>query len=238
MKRFSFLFLISILILHSCGMSEQKKAAIQKQEKEKAVRDSLELVKKKQLEREKAIKDSITAVEQNIAIGSILFDISEKEFNRKKNEFLKKCKLPDFEFYKRLTIFTYKIGEYGFSQLYGWFHNDSLYSILFKGPIVEYDEYDRVMPDQYQALTDLLKQKYGEPTTSYGLPQWTDLEKGYFRRCDIWEIGTKKIEVQVSCEGVKYYLNLEVFKPEIERRIQQEKERKEKESTEKGVDLL
>ena len=168
----------------------------------------------------------------------ILLDISEKEFNQKKNEFLKKCKLPKYEFYKNLTIINYKIGEYGFNQLYGWFYKDSLYNISLNGPIVEYDEYDRAMPDQYSALNNLLKQKYGEPTTSYGLPKWTDLEKGYYRRCDIWEIGTKKIEIQISCEGVEYYLNLKVFKPEIEKRIEQEKERKEKESTEKGVDLL
>jgi hypothetical protein len=238
MNKISIIILTTILIMQGCGMSEQKKAAIQKQEKEKATRDSIELAIKILNEREKARKDSITSIEQNIAIGPILFNITEKAFNKKKDEFLQKCRLPDYEFYKGLTIFTYKIGEYGFGDLYGWFHNDSLYNIQLRGPIVDYDDYDRVMPDQYKALTSLLKGKFGEPSTSYGLPNWTDLDKGYFRRCDIWEIGTKQIEVQIACEGVKYYLNLEVFKPEVERRIQQEKEIKEKESTKQAVDLL
>lgn len=238
MKNTSFVILITLLIFNSCGISEQRKAEIQKQEREKHLKDSLELVKRKLLERDKAIKDSIIAVEEKIAISSIYFGISEKEFKRKKNEFLNKCRLPKYEFYKNLTIIDYKIGEYGFNQIYGWFYKDSLYSIRLNGPIVNYDEYNRIMPDQYKALTDLLKQKYGEPAMSYGLPRWNEIEKGYFRRCDIWEIGTKKIEVQILCEGVNYYLNLEVFKPEIERKLQLEKEQKDKKSTEKGVDLL
>jgi len=238
MKIFSFIILVTILIIQSCGISEQKKAAMQKHEKEKATRDSLELVWEIQQEKEKAIKDSITTVEQNIAIGTILFNITEKEFNKKKKEFKKKCKLPEYEFYKGLTIFTYKIGEYGFSDLYGWFYNDSLYKIRVRGPVVDYNDYDRVMPDQYKALTNLLKEKYGVPSTNYGLPEWTDLDKGYFRRCDIWVIGTKKIEVRISCKGVHYFLNLDIFKPEVEKRIQLEKEMKEKESTKKAVDIL
>lgn len=238
MKNRVALILTTILLIVGCGNNEQRKAETQRQEKEKITRDSLELIQKIQIEKAKAIKDSIALVEQDIAIGTISFNISEKEFNKRKAEFLRKCKLPEYEFYKGLTIFTYKIGEYGFSDLYGWFHNDSLYNIRLRGPIVEYDEYERVMPDQYEALTNLLIEKYGEPTTKYGLPKWNDLDKGYFRRCDIWEIGNKKIEIRISCEGVKYYLNLEVFKPEVERRIQLEKELKEKESTKKGVDIL
>lgn len=238
MKKISIIVLFTILIVQGCGMSDQKKAALQKQEKEKATRDSIALAIETQNEREQAIRDSITFIEQNIAIGPILFNITEKEFDKKKNEFLQKCRIPDLEYYKRLTIFTYKIGEYGFGDLYGWFHKDSLYNIRWRGPIVDYDDYDIVMPDQYKALTSLLKEKFGEPSTSYGLPNWTDLDKGYFRRCDIWKIGTKQIEVQVACEGVKYYLNLEVFKPAVEKRIQQEKEIKENESTKQAVDLL
>lgn len=238
MKNTSILILAIALVMVGCGNNEQKKTETQRQEQEKATRDSLELIQRIQLEREKEVKDSITLVDQDVAIGTITFNIPEKEFNKRKIEFLRKCKLPDYEFYKGLTIFRYKIGEYGFSDLYGWFHNDSLYNIRLRGPIVGYDEYDRVMPDQYRALTNLFTEKYGEPSVSHGLPKWNVLDKGYFRRCDIWEIGNKKIEVRIACEGVKYYLNLEVFKPDVEKRIELEKELKEKESTKKAVDIL
>jgi len=238
MKNTIILILAIALVIVGCENNVQKKAETHRQGQEKATRDSLEIIKRIQLEKENAIKDSITMVEQDIAIGTISFNIPEKDFNKGKAEFLKKCKLAEYEFYKGSTIFTYKLGEYGFSYLYGWFHNDSLYNIELKGPFVEYNDYDRVMPDQYRALKNLLTQKYGEPSASFGLPKWTDLDKGYFKRCNVWEIGNKKIEIRISCAGVKYYLNLVVFKPHVEKRIKLEKQFEEKESTKKAVDIL
>jgi hypothetical protein len=70
------------------------------------------------------------------------------------------------------------------------------------------------------------------------LPKGTDLDKGYYQRCVIWNIGAKNIEVQVGCTGVDYFLNLEVYKPEIKEIIKKEKEQKEQEALQKGVDLL
>ena len=113
-----------------------------------------------------------------------------------------------------------------------------MYYIRLRGPVIEYDEYERIMPDQYRALMNILQGKYGEPSTNNGLPEWTELNKGYIRRCAIWEIGDKKVEVQISCEGVHYFLNLEVFKPSVERIIQNEKDEKEKKSTKKAIDIL
>jgi len=235
---FSFLVLMLIMLIQSCGSNEEKKTMDKQKEREKVIKDSIELVKTIQRQREQAVKDSIIEIEQNVALGDILFDISEKEFNKRKGVFLKKCRLPEYEFYKGLTIITYKLGEYGFGDMYGWFYRDSLYNIRLRGPIVDYDEYDRIMPDQFEALMNLLKAKYSEPSSYLGLPKWNELEKGYFRRCAIWNIGSKTIEVRISCEGVKYYLNLEVYKPETEIRIQKEKDRKENEATKNAVDLM
>jgi hypothetical protein len=105
---------------------------------------------------EKVRKDSLISIEQDIAIGEIRFDITVNEFKEKKDAFLKKCKLPEYEYYKGLTFFTYKIGEYGFRDMSGWFHNEKLYDIKIHGPEVKYDEYNRVMPDQYNALVNIL----------------------------------------------------------------------------------
>jgi hypothetical protein len=59
----------------------------------------------------------------------------------------------------------------------------------------------------------LLKSKYGQPSTYNGLPTWTSIEKGYYRRCATWEIGNKTIEVRVTCNGTAYTLDMAVFKP-------------------------
>lgn len=228
------LFLGVVFLLQSCGQNEQRL----KQAREKAVKDSIAYINDIKIKREQAIKDSITSIEQDKAIGEILFGIPEKEFKKQKEKFINKCQLPKYEFYKSLTIIYNKLGEYGFNSIYGWFHNDSLYSVELTGCSIEYDEYDRVMPDQYDALMSVLKNKYGEPTFNHGLPKWTSLEKGYFRRCAIWEIGNKTIEARVSCEGVRYTLNMAIFKPKIEERIRTEKQEKEKQSAKKATDLL
>jgi len=227
-----------IILFYSCGNVEKKQEIELQEKKEIAIKDSLDLINKLKAEKEKRTQDSIIQVEQNIAIGEINFDITNKEFYKKKEPFLKKCRLPEMEYYKNLTFFHYKIGEYGFSNLYGWFYNDSLYNIRFIGATVEYDEYNRIMPDQYKALMNILTQKYDEPVIENGLPEWTDLEKGYFKRAAIWNIGNKRIEVRISCEGVNYYLNLEIFKPEVKRQIQKEKEEKAKKSNKDALEIL
>lgn len=238
MNSIKFITLFITLIFLSCGNTEKKQANEFQEKKEKAIKDSINLVNKIKLEQKKKIKDSIINIEQNIAIGNIKFGITKKEFEKDKKTFLKKCKLPEMEYYKNLTFFYYKLGEYGFSSLYGWYHNDSLYNIRLTGPIVEYDEYNRIMPDQYEALMNILTKKYGKPLKENGLPEWTKLDKGYFKRAAIWIIGNKRIEVRISCEGVKYYLNLEIFKPEVERQIQKEKEEKENKATQDALEIL
>jgi hypothetical protein len=145
--------------------------------------------------------DSVTKREQDKAIGDINFFISEKQFNKEKDSFLKKCKLPKYEFYKNATIIDYKIGGYGFNSLDGWFYKDSLYSVEMTGCIISYNDYDRIMPDQYNALFDVLKLKYGNPKTEISLPSWSSIDKGYFKSCAIWNIGDKKIEARIVSSG-------------------------------------
>lgn len=182
--------------------------------------------------------DSFTLLEQDKAINEIKFGITKKVFNKAKDRFMKKTALKNDEFYKNAAIITNKIGEYGFISLDGWFHNDSLYLIELQGCIIGYDEYQRAMPDQYTALIELLKSKYGEPKKNLGLPSWTEVEKGYFIRCAIWQIGNKTIEVRISCKGTYYTLNLAVFKLDIEKVIEAENEFQSKETTKKGTEKL
>lgn len=184
------------------------------------------------------ILDSFTLSEQDKAINDIKFGISEKTFNKMRTQFMKKTALKESEFYKSVTVFQNKIGDYGFNSFYGLFNNDSLYFIGLKGCIIEYSDYNIGMPGQYDALFSLLKTKYGAPTKDFGFPSWTDIEKGYFRRCAVWEIGNKTIETRISCHGVDYTLNLAVFKPDIQNIVDKKEKEKAETSTKEGASDL
>jgi hypothetical protein len=222
---------MSLVTLFGCGTDGQK-------HNDQNIQDSATQAALKKQEQERLQNDSITKVEQDKAIGDIRFYISEKQFNKDKEAFIKKCKLPKYEFYKNATIIDNKIGGYGFNSVNGWFYKDSLYSVELTGCLIDYDEYDIVMPDQYNALIELLKSKYGQPKTDNGFPSWTSIEKGYFRRCAVWEIGDKVIEARISCGGTNYTLNLAVLKPAIENLVKKEADKKADEETKKGSSVL
>jgi hypothetical protein len=225
-------YMIFILILLSCGENEKKL------HDETNSQDSATITALKYAEQERMKKDSIINEEQDKAIGNIPFYISKEQFNEEKGVFMNKCKLPKYEFYKNATIIENKIGGYGFNSIDGWFYKDSLYSVELHGCFIDYDKYDIVMPDQYNALMDLLKSKYGLPVIDNGFPSWTSIEKGYYRTCAIWEIGDKTIEARISCAGTDYTLNLCVFKPAIEILINKEGADKAKDEAEKGKSLI
>jgi hypothetical protein len=232
MTKNNFTFLIFILTLLSCGQNRQQSP------NNISTQDSATSADFTQQEQKRLQRDSIEKAEQDKAIGDIGFYISEKQFNKEKEAFIKKCKLPKYEFYKNATIIDNKIGGYGFNSVDGWFYKDSLYSIELRGCLIDYDEYNIVMPDQYNALMELLKSKYGQPKTDNGFPSWTSIEKGYFRRCAAWEIGDKTIEARISCDGTQYTLNLAVFKPAIGDVVTKEADEKLKEETKKGSSVL
>lgn len=231
MTKAFFSILIFIVTLFGCGTGGQ-------QHNDQAIQDSASQAELKKQEQDRLQKDSTTKAEQDKAIGDIRFYISEKQFNKDKEVFIKKCKLPKYEFYKNATIIDYKIGGYGFNSVDGWFYKDSLYSIELTGCLIDYDEYDIVMPDQYNALMELLKSKYGQPKTDNGFPSWTSIDKGYFRRCAVWKIGDKVIEARISCSGTNYTLNLAVLKPAIEDLVKMEADKKAEEETKKGSSVL
>lgn len=232
--------LVVMILFISCGDSagKQKLALQEKLEKvrkdslEKVRKDSIDLVSRLERKKQAKIQDSITRVQQGIAIGDIKFGITKKEFDRKEKELVRKSpKTADRVGYP-------KIGEYVFNYVSGLFHNDSLYKIRIKGKPTNYRDYDRFIPDQYQALMNLLKPKYGEPSAEWRMPKWTDLNNGDILIVARWNIGSKSIEANVQCTGTSYFLNLDVYQPAVEYNIKKEREEKRNKGTEAGVDLI
>ena len=99
------------------------------------------------------------AAEEKIAVGNIRFNINRVEFSNQRTAFLGKCKLRESDFYKGIVVIDYKYAGYGFEEFTGGFRNDSLISIRFLGPKLGYDEYDLVIPDQFNTLVIYFRKK-------------------------------------------------------------------------------
>lgn len=202
-----------------------------------AIRDSLDAVRRVE-ESEKPAKDSLAKLEQDKAIGEIMFGISEKQFNQDKSKFLEKCKVPKSERYSSTIVTDYRLGDYGFNSLDGWFNDDSLYRVRLSGGAIKYNNYERLMPEQHEALLTVLKGKYLSPTKNYGLPNRITIKEGFVYHSAIWEVGSKEIQTGISGGSAEYYLNLIIVEPAIEKKVKAEEERKEQESAKKGTEIL
>jgi len=226
MKKYLFMLISIAIFMQSCGITQKQK--------EQATQDSLAIV----LNKRHAMIDSIAKIEQNIAIGNIKFGISKKEFNNEIMKFLDKCELPNTEFYMRKTMFSYKLGEYGFRDLNYQFYHDNLYKINFKGGRVESNDYDDVMPVQFDILFKMLKEKYSEPSLYKGLPNWNDLHKNDSELCATWSIGSKQISIFIACKGTEYSLDLCIYKPSVEAVIDKENRDKQNQSIKDAAKIL
>ncbi len=155
MNKFSNLLIVGMnafcfLIFISCDSNETTK------KKDQRVRDSIEAVRHDSIER--TIKDSLEhklLIEKEnqkndslskIVIGEMLFGISETEFQETKNNFLYSC--------------NYHLDEYNFKELFGFFHEESLYKIVIVGE----ELYTHYAEEQYSSLQELFKIKFGNPT--------------------------------------------------------------------------
>ena len=233
MKRFELFFVVTLVLLQSCGQSEARKREI----RVNAVRDSITTVRLIENKKEQAKKDSIIHFEQGKVIGDILFGITKKEFDKKENYFRKKCEVIDWVS-GGYTSYKYKIGDYKFSQIWGDYYNEKLYFVQIIGDPIHYEDYKSRMKDQAVAIYQVFNNKYGVPNEDIGIPEWHRTEKGYSYLVSNWIVGTKKIELRVQNDGIYYHLNINIYQPEISTRIEGERKAKEKVAAAKATDLL
>lgn len=233
MKKIKLILGVAFVILQSCSSNEKK------QEAPKTI--SMENAKLPEKIKDKAYQDSFISIEESRAFGEILFGISDYEFEKLKKKVLEKC-VSDEHYY------NCKLGDYTFnkSAFEGYFHNDSLYSIIITGN--NYDNgYIEVAYKQLEALMTLLISKYGKPNTSKDITNWATIENGQSIVCANWRIGKKEIDVFISSSilGASYSVNLKIFIPEIEYKMIKELdewhnklEEERKQVVEKAKDLL
>lgn len=227
MKRFAFFCVAAFVMFQGCGISETEK-------RENAVKDSITKIQQK----EQARKDSVVQAEQDRAIGDILFGITEKEFEKKKEVFIEKCKVVDWVTSDGYKFYKHKIGEYKFSQIWGDYYKGKLYFVQIDGDPIHYEKYKSEMQHQADVILKVFENKYGAANDYAGIPEWHRTEKGYTYQVAYWVVGTKKIELRVKNDGIYYYLNIEIFQPAVSKQMEEEEKAKEKVSVEKATDLL
>jgi hypothetical protein len=181
------------------------------------------------------VADTIVATEQDKAIGDIKFGISEKEFEKVRKDFDKKTETPAWE---GSTAITHKIGQYEYTYMDGEFYHDSLYKIVLRGDVVQYDDYNNEMPNKYKSIRYLLTLKYGNPTTENGLPSWTSIAKNRYEICCAWEIGKRTVELKVASRGTYFTLDMFSYLSEIDLNVFLEENNKKLKESEKGAKAL
>jgi len=198
----------------SCGNLGTKKPV------ENSITDS------KVMSKEEIRLDSIKKQEELTVFGPIRFGMNKDEFEKSKSEFEEKCK-------------DRKIGDYEFCNINGHFYNEKLYFIEIRGFPIGYKVYDNNMKIQYEALFNVLNNKYGYPIGNRGLPEWHTIFEGDSYVCTSWLIGDKRIRMVIEeYKNDKYTLNLQVYQPSISELINKEVEVKKQNAIKKGVDVL
>ncbi len=234
MKKIFTLIALIIIIFSGCNQSKDKKA--QKENKEKFKLDSISSVKAEQQQIEKAKQDSLVTIEQEKVFGTIIFGMSEKIVESKIKEFKKESRKP----YKIMdkTFYKYYIGNFQFSFIRPLYYQNKIYKVTFIGSPIQWDDFDFEVPREIKAISDILKEKYGDSDIHYDLKPMHRMQRNHTYLIDLWNIGNKEIKVTISDEGTTYWVHLVIMKPEIKNRIIQEQKENENQETLKGKDVF
>jgi hypothetical protein len=190
-----------------------------------------------------ALKDSIYKVEliknEGIkAIGNINFYISEKEFEKQKEAFLKPLTYTINVGAAGSYNDGYILGKYRFNYIKGLFFNDSLYTVHVLGYQIEYDNYDTKMQQQYEILLSILTEKYGLPNAKNELPSWSSMSNNENILIARWDLGFKNLFVFVVCSGVYYRLDFCYYVPEMSDRKNELEKEESKNTNQKAAEIL
>lgn len=214
-----FLIVIVTSFLSSCGNMATKKQI------------DANIIKTKDENRQ----DSIKKQEELIVFGSMRFGMNLLEFQNSKVDFIEKCK--DYHDNDK-KYYDLKIGDYTFRYIDGYFYKEKLYYVKISGKSIGYKVYDNNMKIEYDGLFNVLKNKYGNPTSDIGFPSWASISDGERSGTADWFIGDKTIIMSMECKDNSYMLNLIVHQPSISKLIEEEEDVKKQNAIKKGVDVL
>lgn len=237
MKKNILIICVALFIFQGCNFIEQRR-------KEKELENKI--LHEKIIEEIK--RDSFLVSEEKKAIGEIMFNISEIEFNEKQDSFLNKCFKGRRDYYYtdasyKLEEDYYNLGSYGFKYITPAFNNDSLFWIYLLGKTINYDEYDKIMEREFNALVDILTAKYGNPILNYGLLSKSSIDKDSHELLCTWKIGReylekKQVDIVIHRNNQTFSLDLSIFLIEQKENSIREYLEKKKKSDEKDAEIL
>lgn len=228
--------IIAIIGMLTLSCNQPNKKSNDKIDQKQIEQDSTTLLNIEKKKREKKKRDSILIIEQNKVIGEIRFGMTKNEVNTMIKRFRKKNRRPDKFLGK--PYYDDFIGEYEYFQMTGFYDEGKLYELYIQGVLTDWEDFDRDVSRQTKYISNVIKQKYGEPDLHYDIEPRYKLNKGYSYLISRWIVGTKTIEVRLQDNGTNYPINVSIFLPEVRKKIENKKNQEEKESTEKAKDVF
>jgi hypothetical protein len=174
-------------------------------------------------------------VEQDKVIGDIKFGSTKRTTKKEIDKFIKQYekKAPGYSYLTYIYI-----GEFQAMQILDFYYDNKLYYLLIQGGTILWEKYDSEIPRQVKFINDVIEQKYGKAHLSNEIEPRHQLQHGYSYLIKRWDIGKKRIEIRIVDSSTSYMVNVDIFQPEIETKINTEKLKKEKESTEKAKEVF
>jgi hypothetical protein len=225
------IFTLISISLSLCGPDSKNKEEFESKEQTIKQDSLLEITEAKK----KKYQDSITLIEEDKAIGNIKFGIPKsiagKEINKFKKQFERKE--PGYSYLTNIYI-----GEFKAIQILDFYYDNKLYYLLIQGGSILWENYDSELPRQVQFINDVIEQNYGKAQISNDIEPRHRMQNGSSYLIKRWDIGKKRIDIRIADNSTSYMINVEIFLPGIESKVNSEKLKKEKESTEKAKDVF
>ncbi len=163
--------------------------------------------------------------EQSKVIGDIKFGMKKDEVSTLISKFDNKMQRDHLVLGKPFK--SYFIGNFEYFIISDFYYKDELYRIDVKGAVVSYKDYESDMPISIKNAQDVIQQKFGSPDYDRSIPATFQMEEGYVYTIKEWNVGTKRIRINIEDNGDYYMPVLVIYMPSIEEKIKEEKRLKE-----------
>ena len=174
--------------------------------------DSLRIDSEAQSDLASSKLSAMDSIEQDKALGNIMFDISSKEYKVQEKVFLKNKRSDEFKI-------AHFIGDYEFWNLTPYFSKGKLYKLQLNGRSDSYEEYKTSTQQQFNAIYKTLTEKFRKPDIDNGLIPWYRTEKNYWYTLAEWNIGNKQVSIMMSNEGLNNRIDLLILKKDVQNRL-------------------
>ena len=103
-----------------------------------------------------------------------------------------------------------KVGNYTYTCFLSFDDNGGLQSVLFTSPWQSDLYYNTDIINRVRDFATVIYQAYGMATKTYGIPSVSDFYSTTYKKVNIWEVGTKSIEISIQKKTTarEYYVEV------------------------------